>query len=50
MAASCRINNGTLTYQKLILTIVSLFIMDGLLTDLDATVGTYEFRSYGGEQ
>ena len=23
---------------------------DGLLTDLEATVGTYELRSYGGEQ
>ena len=24
--------------------------MDGPLTDLEATVGTYQFRSYGGEQ
>ena len=28
----------------------SLFIMDGRLTDLKAALGTYQFRSYGGEQ
>ena len=26
-----------------------LFIRDGLLTDLEATIGTYEFHSYGGD-
>ena len=28
----------------------SWFLMDGQLTDLEATVGTYELRSYGSEQ
>ena len=28
----------------------SWVIMDGLLTDMEATVGTYELRSYSGEQ
>ena len=27
----------------------SLFIRDGLVTDVEATVGTYDIRSYGGE-
>ena len=26
-----------------------LFIRDGLFTDLEATLGTYELCSYGGE-
>ena len=28
----------------------SMYIVDGPLTDLEATMGTYQFVSYGGEQ
>ena len=36
--------------KYLILAIFILFIADGQLTDLKVTVGTYQFRSYDGEQ